>query len=318
MGSDRRGDPMSVGLVVPMAGGRFSRDLLRRFSCKVEDLGFDSLWTWERLIYPVQSRTRYGGSSITYRQSTTLPDQQKSVMAPTEVMAAIAAWTDRVRIGSSVVIMGVHNPVQLAKRLATIDQLSSGRLLAGLGLGWSEDEHVVAGVDYHTRGRRSEEFLDVLLACWGDDPVEHHGEFFEIPSSFIGPKPIQQPHPPLLLGLWSKAGLARTARRADGWVSGGGLGVDKAQEAVGWMNSLRRPDQSRLTVHHRIPLQTPVPSGPDLTLGQVVTAAEAARGAGFDEIVIDPTYASGFQSPEAWLAFPELMRPLLAIAQSPS
>ena len=199
-----------------MSGGPDSASFLHDYVVRAERLGFDSLWTWERLLRAVDPRTPYGGASSSYAATKEMPDTQKNVMAPTEVMAAMAAWTERARIGVAIMVMGFANPVALAKRLATVDVLSGGRLVAGLGLGWSEDEHIAGGVEYATRGARSEEFIEVLTKCWKEDPVTHAGRFFQVPSAFIGPKPIQQPRPPLVFGLWYGFGrLAEDLFRVD-------------------------------------------------------------------------------------------------------
>ena len=105
----------------------------------------------------------------------------------------------------------------LARRLATIDVLSGGRLRVGLGLGWSADEYVATGASFKNRGRRADEFIRVLKAVWTTDPVEVGGEFYQIPRSFVGPKPIQKPHPPIYLAAYAPGALERVARLSDGW-----------------------------------------------------------------------------------------------------
>jgi probable F420-dependent oxidoreductase len=288
--------------------------LLRDYALSAEHLGFDSLWTWERLLRAVDPLTPYGGASSTYTATKAMPDTQKNVMAPTEVMAAIAAWTERVRIGVAIMVMAFANPVALAKRLATVDVLSRGRLVAGLGLGWSEDEHIAGGVEYATRGARSEEFIEVLTKCWKQDPVTHSGTFFQVPAAFIGPKPIQQPRPPLVFGLWSKAGLARTARLADGWTTGGGTTLADVLEARDWMNSQRPAPRPPLTVHYRLFLQLPVPRRDELSMAEVLNEIARARTAGIDEVIVDPTYSHWAAAPEGWSSFLQAAAPALEFA----
>jgi alkanesulfonate monooxygenase SsuD/methylene tetrahydromethanopterin reductase-like flavin-dependent oxidoreductase (luciferase family) len=99
--------------------------------------------------------------------------------------------------------MFFQNPVLLAKRFATLDILSDGRTISGLGIGWSKDEYEVSGVPYKDKGSRADEFLQVLRKIWTDDVVEFKGQFYNIPASKIGPKPLQKPHPPILLGGFS-------------------------------------------------------------------------------------------------------------------
>jgi probable F420-dependent oxidoreductase len=299
-----------------MSGGPDSASFLHDYVVRAERLGFDSLWTWERLLRAVDPRTPYGGASSSYAATKEMPDTQKNVMAPTEVMAAIAAWTERARIGVAIMVMGFANPVALAKRLATVDVLSGGRLVAGLGLGWSEDEHIAGGVEYATRGARSEEFIEVLTKCWKEDPVTHAGRFFQVPSAFIGPKPIQQPRPPLVFGLWSKPGLARTARLADGWTTGGGTTLSDVLAARDWMNAQRPAGRPPLTIHYRLFLQLPIPRRSDLSTSEVLDEIAKAQKAGIDEVIVDPTYSRWSSTPDGWHSFLEATSPALEFASA--
>jgi probable F420-dependent oxidoreductase len=130
-----------------------------------------------------------------------------------------------------------HNPVVLAKRFATLDVLSDGRLIAGIGLGWSKDEYEVSGIPYKHRGARADEFLQVLNRIWADDVVEFKGQFYNIPASKIGPKPLQKPHPPILLGGFSPRTLSRIVEYADGWLPVAGFGpLEQLEQAI---NGLR-------------------------------------------------------------------------------
>ncbi|MET8832879.1 LLM class flavin-dependent oxidoreductase [Micromonospora sp. NPDC004540] len=116
----------------------------------------------------------------------------------------------------------------LAKRAATLDILAGGRFDLGLGLGRADEENQATGVSKHRRGRRADEFLAVLRALWQQDVAEHHGEFHQVPPTRLAPKPVQRPHPPILLGGQAPAALRRAGRLADGWVSGsrqGGVGL---------------------------------------------------------------------------------------------
>jgi alkanesulfonate monooxygenase SsuD/methylene tetrahydromethanopterin reductase-like flavin-dependent oxidoreductase (luciferase family) len=111
-----------------------------------------------------------------------------------------------------------HNPVILARRFATLDILSSGRVIAGLGIGWSKDEYEVSGIPFEHRGQRADEFVQILKRIWTDEVVEFKGQFYSIPASKIGPKPVQKPHPPILLGGFSPKTFLRIVNYADGWI----------------------------------------------------------------------------------------------------
>jgi probable F420-dependent oxidoreductase len=146
-----------------------------------------------------------------------LPEEYRIVFDPIESLTFAAAVTSRIRLGTSVLVLSNHQPLSLARRLATLDQLSGGRLICGFGVGWSRDEIEAAGVDFKTRGRRADEFVRVVKAIWAEDPVEFRGEFFQIPKSYIGPKPVQKPHPPIIFGGYVGKTFERVIDYGNGW-----------------------------------------------------------------------------------------------------
>lgn len=125
-----------------------------------------------------------------------------------------------------------ESPVLLAKRFATLDILSDGRIIAGLGIGWSKDEYEVSGVPYKDKGTRADEFLQALKKIWTDETVEFKGKFYNIPASKIGPKPLQKPHPPILLGGFSPKTFSRIANYTNGWIGVAGFGPLEQLEQV--------------------------------------------------------------------------------------
>ena len=141
-------------------------------------------------------------------------------MDPLAVLAFVAASTRTIRLGVSVLLVPLYQPVVLAKQLATLDVLSGGRLDVGLGLGWSSDEWEAAGTPTERRGARADEFLRCLKAVWTDDPVEFKGDFYRVPRARVAPRPVQRPHPPLLLGGYHPSALRRAATLCDGYTGG--------------------------------------------------------------------------------------------------
>lgn len=125
-----------------------------------------------------------------------------------------------------------HNPVILARRFATLDILSHGRVIAGLGIGWSKDEYEASGVPYKHRGERANEFLQLLKQIWTDEVIEFKGQFYSIPASIIGPKPVQKPHPPILLGGFSSNTFLRIVNYADGWIPVAGFPLEQLEQAI--------------------------------------------------------------------------------------
>jgi probable F420-dependent oxidoreductase len=181
-------------------------------------------------------------------------------------LAFTAAVTSRIRLGVAVLMAPYYAPIVLAKALTTIDVLSGGRLDVGIGLGWSAQEFEAVGVSMDRRGPRAEDFVACLKAVWGPDPVEHHGEFYDVPRSRVDPKPVQTPHPPLLMGGGADAALRRIGRIADGWISSSrtdlttiGSSVDVVKAAA--VEQGRDPEALRFVVRGVVRLTAEQTSG---------------------------------------------------------
>jgi probable F420-dependent oxidoreductase len=202
---------MKLGFALPQHGDAARPDGLITLARHAETLGYDGLWVWERLLAPVDPKAPYPIGDGVH------PSVFRSVLDPVETLTFVAGHTSRVSLGTNVLNLPWYNPVLLARRLTTLDVLSGGRLRVGLGTGWLPDEYEAVGVPWAERGRRADEALQVLKTIWTCDPVEFHGTYYQIPRSFIGPKPIQKPHPPIYMGAFVPAAMRRIAREADGW-----------------------------------------------------------------------------------------------------
>src|SRR5437588_3939734 len=203
---------MRIGFALPNIGPVATPEAVIAVAERAEELGYDSLWTIERLLYPVKPQRPYPATP-----DGSLPEVYKHALDPLEALTFAAARTRKIALGTSVLDIPYYNPVMLARRLTTLDFLSNGRLRVGLGLGWSKDEMDATGVDIKQRGAMADEFLHVLKAIWTTNPVEFHGNFYQVPKSYIGPKPVQKPHPPISLAAFAPAALKRLAKFADGW-----------------------------------------------------------------------------------------------------
>jgi probable F420-dependent oxidoreductase len=302
---------IGVGLTLPQLGPHVTRDAVRGFCEEAEALGFTSLWVQEHLLFALNPKAPYAA-----RPGMKIPDAYRTTMAATELLTAAAAWTERPLIGTGILVGGYHRPVELAQRLAAIDILSNGRLIAGLSVGWSKDEHEQMDVEFHTRGRRMGELVDALLACWGPDPVSFHGEFFHIDDVLVSPKPLQQPHPPLLSGMRSGAGLQRTAAQFDIFNPASGS-IDQILETVAAINALRTPEQGPIDVMQRIFTEPPfvVPGLEPLTVDAMQASIAAARAAGFRAVIIDTAFTTEVHSPADWVTFPRRLAAVLDAAR---
>jgi probable F420-dependent oxidoreductase len=308
---------MRAGFILPQLGPAAGPEAVVTVAQRAEALGYASLWVTERLLWPLAPQSKYPGTP-----DGALPEVYRRGLDPLETLTFVAAHTRRIALGTSVLDMPYYNPVVLARRLTTLDVLSGGRLRVGLGLGWSKDEYDATGASFTKgRGRRADEFLQVLKAIWTTDPVAFEGEFFHVPRSIIGPKPVQRPHPPIYIGQWGPAGLQRAAKYADGWLPLAGLppmdeiprlveDLRRSTEAAG-----RDPAGMRVSLRAFVAI-TPQPVGagrPAFTgsLGEIERDVETVRAWGIDELAFDPTFSPDGQTVEGFLRSLEHLRPLV-------
>jgi probable F420-dependent oxidoreductase len=203
---------MRIGFTLPQFGELAHHPQhVARFARQAEALGADSLWVGDRLLAPVDPKVGYAGTDV-------IPPEFRSALDPFALLATAAAATERVQLGTNVINAPWYPPALLARSFTSIDLLSAGRLLVGLGTGWSPEEYETAGIPMAERGRRLDECLDILTAWWTENPVAYRGEHWTVPATYIDLKPASRPHPPVYLGAFAPAALGRAARRADGWL----------------------------------------------------------------------------------------------------
>ncbi|MFG2942754.1 LLM class F420-dependent oxidoreductase [Streptomyces sp. NPDC048282] len=190
-----------------------------------EQIGYDSLWVFERALFPEPAtQGLYGMEGVPW------PEQYRSVADPLVTLSLAAAVTERVRLGSSVLVAPLHIPFHLAKALATLDAASGGRVIAGLGTGWSLDEYAASAIrPFEERGQVLDELIEVCRAVWGPDPVRYDGRITKIASAVVGPKPARPI--PIMLAANNRRAQRRIVDHADGWLPVG-MGVE--QLAAQW------------------------------------------------------------------------------------
>ncbi|MXW50691.1 MAG: LLM class F420-dependent oxidoreductase [Gammaproteobacteria bacterium] len=193
---------MRYGYVVPNNFGVADPNELIRLGVRAEALGFDSLWVNHHVLNVGYVRDRLGE----------LPYHDALVM-----LTWLAAKTSRVTLGTSVLVMPYLHPMSLAKQLATLDHLSGGRLVVGLGVGSLPEENAALGVPYESRGAFCNEFLEVLRLLWTESGASFAGQHFSFTDLISSPKPLQKPHPPIVIGGNRPPALRRAARFGDGW-----------------------------------------------------------------------------------------------------
>ncbi|MFD5030576.1 LLM class F420-dependent oxidoreductase [Streptomyces sp. NPDC058220] len=217
--------PVKLGLGLPQTKqydiGRDVATVARA----AEEAGYESLWVFERVLFPEPAtQGLYNIPGLPW------PDHYRSVAEPLVTLALAAAATERPRLGTSVLVAPLHMPFQLARSLASLDVASGGRVVAGIGTGWSLDEFAAASVaPFEKRGAVLDELLDVCAAVWGPDPVSYEGELTTIAPSEVGPKPVRPI--PVYLPANSPRATRRLVDRADGWMP---VAMGVAQLAEQW------------------------------------------------------------------------------------
>ena len=182
--------------------------LVRRWTMRAEELGYQSLWNQEQII---------GDSPI---------------LEPVTLLSYMAALTEKVQLGTSVMVAPHRNPVQLAKALGSLDNMSDGRLIVGIGLGNSLDEYAAFGITSENRVRRFVEIIDVMKALWTEKEARYLGQFWQLEGTQMEPKPVQKPHPPIWFGAQDPRALRRAVRHANGWMGAGASSPDQFVDAV--------------------------------------------------------------------------------------
>ena len=189
-------------------------DYALRVALAVEEAGFDSVWVADRTVYPADLATRY---SDRFGPGRSDPNGQNVLEAHT-TLTFLAGATRRVRLGYSVLVLPFRNPVLNAKMVTTLDVLSGGRVIFGVGVGWMPEEFEGMGASYSDRGALTNEHMEMFKTLCTQDVAEYRGQHFGISGMTFFPKPVQQPHPPIWVGGRSNLALRRAARLGDGWI----------------------------------------------------------------------------------------------------
>jgi len=180
---------------------------------KIEDLGFDSVWLPEHPVMPVNHKSVYGGTP-----DGSIPKQMYLGVNPLIALSRASSVTTNLGIGTAVNLITEHNPLDLAKLIATLDFYSGGRFLFGIGTGWFREEAEIMGADFDHRWTQAREYVLAMKEIWTKEEAEFHGKYIDFPPIICNPKPAQNPHPPVLLGGNAKNVLKRVAKWGDGWL----------------------------------------------------------------------------------------------------
>jgi probable F420-dependent oxidoreductase len=280
---------MDLGVALPTSTPYSSPEAIVRVAQHAEALGYSAVWTYERLLYVLGDVAQPGGPP------RPLPKVYQSVYEPLETLSYVAAKTERIKLGTSIVNAPFHVPVVLARRFATLDQMSGGRAIAGVGQGWMDEEFETANASRKLRGEGVAEFVQAMRAAWGPDPVSFEGRHYRIPPSRINPKPVQPGGIPLLLGSLAPKAIQRAARVADG-LNPIAFSLEQLEGAVRAFRSAaeangRDPGSLMIVVRANVPLTgEPLPDERRPFLGgsaaQVAKDVQSLEALGVDQVLL--------------------------------
>jgi probable F420-dependent oxidoreductase len=180
---------------------------------RAEELGFDSLWVPEHAILPVGAKTPWPGSA-----EGVMPKEYADIADPFVALGRASAVTTGLKLGTAIVLVPERNPLVLAKEVATLDMYSGGRFIMGIGAGWLREESDIMGVDFDHRWTQTKEAVLAMKELWTKTESEFHGKYYDFPPVYSFPRPVQRPHPPVLLGGMARNVFKRIAEWGDGWI----------------------------------------------------------------------------------------------------
>jgi probable F420-dependent oxidoreductase len=216
---------MKFGLFGACSGICADPDVAARLARRAEALGFESLWTGEHVVLPEP------------RQAPSPAEPEFPMLHPSTGLAFLAGVTERILLGTGIVLIAQRNPVVLAKEMASLDVVSRGRLILGVGAGYLHQEFRALGIPFDERGARTDEAIDVLRTLWTQPHPSFRGQFTSFNNVQAQPRPVQAGGPPIVVGGTSDAALRRAVRKAAGWY-GFALDVAQTREVIGRLRQL--------------------------------------------------------------------------------
>ena len=202
---------MKIGLMVVQSDTSLDPAVLAK---RAEDVGFESFFVPEHVFIPVHS------TSAAFRRDETegIPEFYAHIVDPFMALARASAVTSTIKLGTAICLVPEHNPLLLAKEVATLDRLSGGRFIFGVGAGWLQEETEIMGGDFPHRWTQVKDSVLAMKELWTKDEAEYHGRYYDFPPVRSNPKPVQKPHPPIFLGGSAKNVFKRVVEWGDGWM----------------------------------------------------------------------------------------------------
>jgi probable F420-dependent oxidoreductase len=233
---------MNVGVSIPLPAYLVDPGFM---AAKAEELGFESFFCAEHPCLPVKTTSRFAGSA-----DGVIPETYAHFVDPFVALARASGTTRRIKLATGIVLVPERNPILLAKEVATLDLFSGGRFLFGIGAGWLKEETELMGGDFEHRWTQTRESVLAMKELWTKPEASFEGRYYKFPAVKSNPKPMQKPHPPVLLGGGAKNVLQRVAAYADGWLPNR-VTPDQVRESRATLDRLAKDagrDPSRLTI----------------------------------------------------------------------
>lgn len=225
---------MQIGVFLPVNAQALD---IAELAQRAEAAGFESMWMPEHPVMPVTTTSRYRGTP-----DGSVPPYMYDMVDPYMALCRASAVTSKIGLGTSISLIPERNPLMLAKVIATLDHYSNGRFTLGVGAGWHREETTIMGGDFDHRWSQTRENILAMKELWTREQAEFHGKYVDFPPVYCNPKPIQKPHPPVLLGGSAENLYRRIVRWADGWIPSnaspeqiraGRASLDELAEAAG-------------------------------------------------------------------------------------
>jgi probable F420-dependent oxidoreductase len=303
---------MEFGCHLPVFGPAATRAGLLTFAREMERLGYDSLWASDHIVIPHTIRSRYP-----YSDTGQFPlAADATFLEPLTALAMVAGVTERVKLGTTVIVLPHRHPVLAAKMLSTLDHLSGGRVILGAGVGWMREEIELLGAPFDERGAWSDEAIRIMRACWRDERTRFHGRYFSFDDIGCFPKPVRGDIP-IWMGGHSKPALRRIVALADGWhaafptAAGLEAGLSALREECARQ---QRPfDELSITLRAGLAIRTS-PGGPDRralqgTPEEIVADLRAFKALGVTHVLMEASYRDLGQMTRTFEAFARDIRP---------
>jgi len=286
---------MDWGIHLPHLGRQATRSNLIEFAQHAEALGFHSGWVSDHIAWPKDIASRYPYSD----DGSFAPPADMPWLDPVGTMFFVAGCTEKIKLGPTVLILGYRTPVHTAKAIASLDVLSEGRVILGIGIGWMREEFEILGMPYDHRGKRADEQLDLFARLFTEPEPSFHGEFYDVPPTGFEPKPFNG-RVPIWVGGDSEPAFRRTVRVGDGFHAAfQKVGeVEAAWKRIGELCDTPGRERNELRLSVRLYLDPDQAMAPGKSIGgsteQMVDTVGHWQAIGVDHVVLDPVAPGGF------------------------